>query len=78
MLAKSRFLTYFPIPEYLLQPGVGLDISDQSIKFIEKKLGIPRSTLSGWFKNILLTEKQKIKLQNNWNWQQFVSGCGLN
>jgi transcriptional regulator with XRE-family HTH domain len=32
---------------------------------IEKDLGIPRSTLSGWFKNIPLTKKQKKKLSNN-------------
>lgn len=30
----------------------------KSIKFVEKKLGIPRSTLSGWFKNIILTDTQ--------------------
>jgi len=29
----------------------------KSIRFVEKKLGIPRSTLSGWFKNIILTDK---------------------
>lgn len=38
----------------------------QSIKYIEKKLGIPRSTLSGWFKNIALTDKQKSVLEKNW------------
>lgn len=37
-----------------------------SIGYIEKKLGIPRSTLSGWFKNIVLTEKQKSLLVGNW------------
>ena len=30
----------------------------KSIRFVEKKLGIPRSTLSGWFKNIILTDTQ--------------------
>lgn len=33
-----------------------------SITKIEKQLSIPRSTLSGWFKNIKLSEKQKQKL----------------
>ncbi len=44
--------------------AVTLRKQGKSIKFIEKKLGIPSSTLSGWFKNILLTEKQKLKLEN--------------
>jgi len=30
----------------------------KSIRFVEKKLDIPRSTLSGWFKNIILTDTQ--------------------
>jgi len=30
----------------------------KSIRYVEKKLGIPRSTLSGWFKNIILTDTQ--------------------
>ncbi len=34
---------------------------------IENTLGIPRSTLSGWFKNIKLSEKHKRKLLDNWN-----------
>lgn len=37
-----------------------------SIGSIEKKLGIPRSTLSGWFKNITLTKQQKKILEKNW------------
>lgn len=32
---------------------------------IERRFGIPRSTLSGWFKGITLTQKQKAKLENN-------------
>ena len=36
-----------------------------SIVKIEADLGIPRSTLSGWFKNIKLTNKQKNKLLQN-------------
>jgi len=37
-----------------------------SIGKIERRLKIPRSTLSGWFKNIELTPKQKEKLLNDW------------
>jgi len=33
-----------------------------SVSKIESRLNIPRSTLSGWFKNIKLSEKQKAKL----------------
>ena len=37
-----------------------------SIKEIEKLLEIPRSTLSGWLKEIKLTEKQRQRLDKNW------------
>jgi hypothetical protein len=43
-------------------PAVSLRRNGKSIKYIEKKLGIPRSTLSGWFKNIKLTDSQKLNL----------------
>lgn len=33
---------------------------------IEKKYGVPRSTLSGWLKGIVLTDQQKDKLLKNW------------
>src|SRR3989344_7424720 len=36
-----------------------------SIGYIEKKLSINRSTLSGWFKDIQLTEVQKERLIQN-------------
>lgn len=32
---------------------------------IERKLGIPRSTLSGWFKSVPLTEEQRLRLTKN-------------
>ncbi len=35
----------------------------KSIKWIEKNLGIPRSTLSGWLKDIKLTEIQRKRLE---------------
>lgn len=34
-----------------------------SLRGVEKKLNIPRSTLSGWFKEIMLTDEQKTKLK---------------
>lgn len=37
-----------------------------SIGKIERRLGIPRSTLSGWLKDIRLTPKQKEKLLRGW------------
>lgn len=37
-----------------------------SIKTIEKQLSIPRSTLSGWFRDIKLTAAQKQKLKKDW------------
>ena len=37
-----------------------------SIGEIERRLGIPRSTLSGWLKNIKLTAEQKEKLLQKW------------
>lgn len=36
-----------------------------SIRFIEKNLGIPRSTLSGWLKGIKLSDYQLKKLNDN-------------
>ncbi len=33
--------------------------------YIERKYGIPRSTLSGWFKDIPLSEEQRTKLMKN-------------
>ncbi len=36
-----------------------------SMTQIERKLGIPRSTLSGWFKDVRLTEKQRTQLMQN-------------
>lgn len=39
--------------------------SGLSIRNIESKLRIPRSTLSGWFRTIKLSHEQKRKLQND-------------
>jgi hypothetical protein len=37
-----------------------------SIGEIERRLGVPRSTLSGWLRNVELSQKQKEKLTQNW------------
>ena len=37
-----------------------------SIGKVEKQLGIPRSTLSGWFRDIKLNKKQKEKIVKEW------------
>lgn len=47
--------------------AINLRKKGKSITHIESTLGIPRSTLSGWFKNISLTIKQKQILKNNSN-----------
>ena len=60
---KSKWFEY-------KEAAVSLRKTGMSMTVIESKLGIPRSTLSGWFKNIELTEKQKLALeissQNGW------------
>ncbi len=40
--------------------------SGLSIGVIETRLGIPRSTLSGWFKDVVLTKQQKEVLFKRW------------
>lgn len=46
--------------------AVALRKHGKSLPYVHDKLGIPKSTLSHWFKDIILTEKQKEKLQKNW------------
>ena len=36
-----------------------------SMTIIERRYGIPRSTLSGWFKDISLTEADRTRLMKN-------------
>tara|TARA_B100000745_G_scaffold300319_1_gene253803 strand:- start:2727 stop:3416 length:690 start_codon:yes stop_codon:yes gene_type:complete len=38
----------------------------KSLPYVHQKLGIPKSTLSYWFKDIELTPEQKEKLHENW------------
>lgn len=46
--------------------AIKLRKSGKSLPFIHQKLGIPKSTLSYWFKDIELTGEQKEKLHRNW------------
>lgn len=41
------------------ETAIALRQSGMSMTVIEERLGIPRSTLSGWFKSVLLTDEQK-------------------
>jgi hypothetical protein len=50
---------------HLKEKAVNTRKNGVSIRNIEKQLGIPRSTLSGWFKNIKLSRLQKQKLIND-------------
>ena len=52
--------------------AIALRREGNSIKDIEKILGIPRSTLSGWFKSVVLTKKQQARLKKRWR-QALVS-----
>jgi len=56
---KSRF-------EHMRTKAMKLRKDGNSIGSIEAKLGIPRSTLSYWFRNIVLSEKQKNVLMKRW------------
>ena len=56
-----KSLWYALKPKAVKLRGRGLSIRD-----IEQKLKIPRSTLSGWFKDIKLSDEQKRKLHHNW------------
>lgn len=51
---------------HLKTEAIKLRKQGQSIAYVEKTLGIPRSTLSGWFKDVPLTNAQKKKLHKNW------------
>lgn len=55
---KSQWFEYKEEARTLRSQGV-------SIRTIEKRLGIPRSTLSGWFKDIKLTPSQQRILDNH-------------
>jgi len=48
------------------ESAIKLRKAGKSYRDIENILGVRRSTLNGWFKNIKLSKKQKEKLLNNW------------
>lgn len=50
----------------LKEQAIQLRRTGFSIRQIEQKLGIPRSTLSGWFKNVKVPDKYKKILYENW------------
>lgn len=54
---KSKWFHLKPKAVYFRKQG-------KSIRYVETSLGIPRSTLSGWFKNIKLTTSQHKLLKN--------------
>jgi len=56
---KSRWFELKPQAIKLRKEGF-------SIGKIERRLGVPRSTLSGWLKGIELSKKQKDKLMRDW------------
>lgn len=53
---------------YELKPAaITLRRNGKSINYIVKELGVPKSTLSGWLKDVVLTESQISKLQEYQN-----------
>lgn len=48
------------------QAAIRLRRRGRSIRDIENLLGVPRSTLSGWLRDVKLSEKQKERLHKNW------------
>lgn len=55
---KSKWFDYKEDVINLRKKGVSMTV-------IEREFGIPRSTLSGWLKNVPLTEAQRTKLMKN-------------
>ncbi len=51
---------------HLKEKALEMRRSGLSIKTIESRFGIPRSTLSGWFKSITLSDDQQNKLRQDW------------
>ncbi len=51
---------------HLKESAIQLRRQGKSIRDIERHLKIPKSTLSGWLRNIILTDIQKTKLRNTW------------
>lgn len=51
---------------HLKEQCIALRKNGNSLKDVESALGVPRSILSYWFKNIQLTKAQKNKLDKRW------------
>jgi len=51
---------------HLKEKAVALRKEGKSIVFVESSLGIPRSTLSGWFRSVRLSREQKEALHAGW------------
>jgi hypothetical protein len=49
----------------LKEKAIALRQTGMSMTVIERKLGVARSTLSGWFKTVPLTEEQRVRLMKN-------------
>lgn len=59
----------------LKSEAIKLRKKGKSLPSIHTQLGIPKSTLSNWLKDIKLTDAQKKKLENNWK-QALVKARG--
>ena len=57
-MAKSKWFEY-------KEAAISLRKTGMSMTVIERRLGIPRSTLSGWFKDVVLSEEQRVSLMKN-------------
>ncbi len=55
---KSKWFEYYEEVRLLRKNGTSMTV-------IERQYGIPRSTLSGWFKDITLSEEQRTRLMRN-------------
>lgn len=51
---------------HLKPKAIALRTQGQSLPYIHKQLGIPKSTLSNWLRDVTLTDTQKAKLHDNW------------
>jgi hypothetical protein len=49
----------------LKEKAIAMRQSGMSMTVIEQKLGVARSTLSGWFKTVQLTDEQRLRLKKN-------------
>ena len=66
---KNFFSRFFPTPKFLTVPSFGLDISDESVKYIglTKKKTVSKSVVTekGKFQQGLLSQV-KLKIHDDW------------